>query len=121
MLKKGKMQYFFLFLFFAGLHILVWFSVNWQLVESVVRNDALKLCVMVSLPISLLGFYATKIGYDIYESAWSVRLLAFGTSYLIFPVMTWWWLHESPFNLKTMLCIGLSFIIILVQVLLPNS
>ena len=121
MLKKLDVQYFFLFSLFAGLHILVWFSANWQLVESVTRNDALKICIAVSLPISLLGFYATRIGYDIYESAWSVRLLAFGTSYLIFPIMTWFWLQESPFNLKTMLCIGLSFGIILVQVILPNS
>tara|TARA_Y100000310_G_scaffold321556_1_gene379362 strand:- start:853 stop:1218 length:366 start_codon:yes stop_codon:yes gene_type:complete len=121
MLEKEKMQYFFLFLLFAVLHIFIWFSANWQLVEGVSLSEGLKTCIAVSIPISLLSFYATRVGYNIYESAWSVRLLAFGTSYLIFPAMTWFWLQESPFNFKTMLCIGLSFTIILIQVILPNS
>ena len=121
MLKKRNVQYFFLFFLFTSLHVLVWFGTNWQLVENVDRTSALKICIIVSIPIALLGFHATKIGYSLYESAWSVRLLAFGTSYLIFPLMTWFWLDESPFNLKTMLCIGLSFSIILIQLILPNS
>lgn len=121
MLKKRKVQYFFLFFLFISLHICIWFSANWQLVGGVTHSEGIKICLAVSIPISLLSFYATRIGYDIYESAWSVRLLAFGTSYLIFPAMTWFWLQESPFNFKTMLCIGLSFTIILIQVILPNS
>jgi hypothetical protein len=115
------MQYFFLFLLFTLLHGLIWFSGNWQLVEGVKQSSALKICLLLSVPISLTGFYVTRLGYDLYESAWSVRLIAFGMSYLIFPVMTWMWLHESPFNVKTMLCIILSFAIIVIQVLLPNS
>jgi hypothetical protein len=35
---------------------------------------------------------------------------------IIFPILTWMHLHESPFSIKTMLCLGLACLIIAIQV-----
>ena len=42
-------------------------------------------------------------------------LLVFCMSYLTFPILTWWLLHESMFTTRTLLCIFLSFCIMGVQ------
>ena len=115
------MQYFLIFIVFCVLHTLIWVSTNWQLIETSDQRSSLYICLILSLPVSLLAFYATRISYDALESAWSVRLFGFGMSYLIFPIMTWVFLHESPFSLKTGLCVILSMIIIFIQIFVPNS
>ena len=115
------MKFFFVFLLFILMHSMIWVSSNWQLVDGANKSLALKLCIALAIPISLMAFYGTKYAYDIMESAWSVRLLAFSISYLTFPLLTWVFLNESPFTTKTLACIVLSFMIIGIQVLLRNS
>ncbi len=102
---------------FTVLHIFVWFSANAQLISEGWREKSLILTLALSVPISMLAYYGTRIGYDaVGESAWGVRFLAFGSSYLVFPLLTYFLLGESMFTLKTMLCVILSCIIISVQV-----
>lgn len=95
---------------------LVWFSVNYQFMNSVSNTRALIVCVILAIPTSLTGYYASKAGFAYFESVWSSRLVAFGTSFIVFPALTWFLLRESPFNIKTMSCILLSFIIIAIQI-----
>jgi len=47
---------------------------------------------------------------------WGPRLLGFGLSYLVFPVLTYYYFGESMFAPKTLICIGLSFSIVGIQV-----
>jgi len=115
------MQYFLIFITFIFMHSLVWVSSNWQFTEGANYTNSLILTIVAAIPISLLSFYGTRIGYDTLGSAWAIRLLAFGISYITFPVMTWMLLGESPFNAKTVICISLSFLIIAVQLFLPNN
>jgi len=115
------MQYFLIFSIFILMHGLVWVSSNWQLTEGADYYNSLLLSIAAAIPISLLSFYGTRIGYDTLGSAWSIRLLAFGLSYITFPILTWLLLGESPFNTKTMICILLSLLIIVTQLLLPNN
>ena len=115
------MQYFLIFLIFGVMHCFVWVSTNWQLVEGTNKSHALIASLILAIPISMLAFYGTKVAYATFESAWSIRLLVFGISYLTFPIMTWVFLHETPFTLKTSICIALSVLIILVQLFVPNS
>jgi len=115
------LQLFFLIAIFAIMHTIIWYSTNWQLVKGVDKNSALMFAVVLAIPISLLAFYGTKIAYEAFSSAWSVRLFAFGMSYITFPILTWVMLDESPFNTKTMICISLSFIIIAVQLFWRNT
>ena len=106
---------------FVLMNVLIWFSTNAQLVKGADQNKALLFCIFFAIPISLLAFYGTKVGYGWRGSAWSVRLAAFGISDLVFPFMTYFYLNESPFNLKTMVCIVLSFAIICIQAFWPNN
>ena len=105
---------------FIALHILVWYGSNLQLVLSD-QTKALSYAVILSIPIGLIAFYATKLGHAQYDSLWTVRLLGFGSSYLVFPIMTYLYLNESPFNTKTMLCVILSFMIIGIQLFWKNT
>lgn len=107
-------------LFFA-MNICVWFATNYQFIENVKGSTALKLCLALAIPTSLCAFYASKFGFMAFESVWSIRLLAFGISYLSFPVLTYVILGESPFTAKTMTCIFLSALIVCAQVFWPNS
>jgi uncharacterized membrane protein len=107
-------------LLFMTMHVLVWFSSNAQLVDSM-KDRAMLLCLLLAVPTALVSLYAVKYGYQAFDSLWSVRLLGFGISYLVFPLFTWLLLKESPFNVKTMMCIALSFAIIGVQLWSPKG
>ena len=107
------------FLCFMGVHTLVWFASNSQLISEAWKQRSFWIMIALSVPISLLMYYGTRLGYEaLNDSAWGVRLFGYGTSYLVFPMLTWMLLGESMFTLKTMLCIGLSVLIILVQIYL---
>ena len=114
------MQLLFVFLVFLALHIIIWFSTNLQLMPGFDQKKALIYCIILAIPTSSLAFYATKISYEYFNSAWSARLMGHGTSYLVFPLLTWILLSESPFNTKTVICICLSLTIVLVQIFYPS-
>lgn len=109
------------FLLFILLHTLFWFSSNYQFAEGVDEKRALYICLILSIPTSVLVFYATKHAYNVLETAWSVRLFGFSIGYIVFPALTWFFLHESPFNTKTMISIMLAFTIMGVQLFVPNN
>lgn len=109
-----------LLLFFV-LHAFVWFSTNYQLMNGVENSKALLVCLLLAIPTSLLSFYSTKIAYQILETAWSVRLFAFAVGYFVFPILTWVFLNESPFNTKTITSMVLAFTIVGIQLFFPDS
>lgn len=94
----------------------VWFSTNLQLVSSSSSSRSFFIMLALAVPTSMLAYYGTRFGFAAFnESAWSIRFFAFAISYLVFPVLTWWFLGETIFTLKTMLCVILSLLILLVQ------
>lgn len=97
-------------------HILVWLTTNLQLVESWKDSNKIWWVIIgLAIPTSILAAYATRMLYLSLDSVWSIRFIGFGTSYLVFPVMTWMLLGESMFTLKTLLCIALSIVILMIQ------
>jgi len=100
------------------MHTCIWFSTNLQLMNNPEwKERSLTIAICLAIPISLLAFYSTRHLYDALNgTAWGVRLTAFGMSYVTFPILTWLLLHESMFTPKTMTCILLSLIIVLIQV-----
>jgi hypothetical protein len=114
------MQFLVLVTIFVIFHVTCWYSLNLQLIMNDQRS-ALMWAILLGIPVSLLGFYVTKLGHAYYSSLWSVRLIGFGTSYLVFPAMTYFYLSESPMNPKTLACIALSFAIICIQVFWKNT
>ena len=105
------------FICFVLLQVGAWFSTNLQL-AGYPASKAILVATLLAIPTTLLAYYGTKFGYEALGAAWSVRFFAFAVSYLVFPVLTWWILGESMFTIKTMSCIVLSIIIILIQIYL---
>jgi len=102
---------------FVTLHLMVWFSANLQLVNEYWEQHSIYLTVSLALPITLLAYHGTRLGYTaLGESAWGVRFFAFALSYLVFPFLTYYFLNESMFTFKTMLCVVLSFAILAIQI-----
>jgi len=102
---------------FITMSTLVWFSTNLQFVNDKMSDYSFPIMLGCSVPISLLAYYGSRFTYDAMEqSAWSVRFVAFGCGYLVFPVLTWWILKESMLTPKTLTCIGLSLVIMGIQI-----
>jgi hypothetical protein len=100
-----------------GVHTLVWFSTNLQFVNEKMADKSLEIAIGLGIPISLLAYFGTRYTYQSLEnSAWAVRFVAFGTSYLVFPFLTWWMLKETMFTPKTLTCIILSLTIVAIQI-----
>ena len=96
--------------------ILVWFSTNAQFMSGSIGRHSLLLALIISLPLTLICYYAGRFTYNaLGESAWAVRFIAFGTSWLVFPLLTWWLLKESMFDPKTLICTFLAFVIVAIQ------
>ena len=101
----------------VGVHTLVWFSTNLQFVDSKLAEKSLQISLALGIPISALAYFGSRFTYESLEnSAWAVRFVAFGTSYLVFPFLTWWMLKESMFTPKTLICIMLSVLIVAIQI-----
>ena len=98
-------------------NILIWYQLNSQLVWDWAKGTkSMWIMSLLGVPISLLFWYATKIGYIGFGNLWAVRFMGFATSMLTFPIMTWLYLGEA-ITLKTLVTILLDFIIIILQLL----
>ena len=98
-------------------NILIWYQLNSQLVWDWAKGTkSMWVMALMGIPISLMFWYATKIGYIGFGNLWAVRFMGFATSMLTFPIMTWLYLGET-ITLKTLVTILLAFIIMLLQLL----
>ena len=112
---------FVVFVIFCLMHTFVWYSTNYQLADGADFKRSLIICAIMAMPISLLAFFGTKYSYEIFNSAWSVKLFSFSIGYLVFPILTWLYLNESPFTTKTIVCIFLATLIVCIQLYFPNN
>ena len=98
-------------------NILIWYQLNSQLVWDWAKGTkSMWIMSLLGIPISLLFWYATKIGYIGFGNLWAVRFMGFATSMLTFPIMTWLYLGEA-ITLKTLVTLLLALIIMLLQLL----
>jgi hypothetical protein len=95
--------------------MLIWFQLYSHYIWEWWEGKPLHAALIYGIPASLCFWYGTKMAVDTTEEAWTARLLGFGMSYLTFPVLTWWFLNESMFTTKTMICVLLSFAIVSIQ------
>lgn len=102
-------------LFVAG-HTTGWFAGNSQLVWEYWKDKAILATIVFGVPAGLFFWYGTKYCFIATGGElWSVRFIAAVFSYVTFPIMTWYFLGESIFTAKTMICIFLAMMILLVQ------
>tara|TARA_Y100000996_G_scaffold356158_1_gene296948 strand:- start:111 stop:452 length:342 start_codon:yes stop_codon:yes gene_type:complete len=102
---------------FVLANILVWYQLNSQLVWDWAKGSkSMWTMSLFGIPISLLFWLATKWGYMGFGNLWAVRWLTFGSSMLVFPIMTWLYLGET-ITIKTGVSILLAIIIMLLQLI----
>jgi len=106
------------FVLFVIAQTVAWYQLNSQFVWEYWKDKAILASLIFSIPVSLLFWYGTKNVYDASEALWTCRFLAFSSGMIVFPVLTWIHLHESPFSLKTMLCLVLACVIVAIQVVM---
>ena len=97
--------------------ILVWYQLNSQLVWEWAKGyKSMWIMSLLGIPISLLFWLCTKWGYMGFGNLWAVRWLAFGSSMLVFPIMTYFYLGEV-ITFKTLISIILALIIMILQLI----
>ena len=98
-------------------NVLVWYQLYSQLVWDCAKGyKSMWIMSLLGVPISLLFWLCTKWGYLGFGNLWAVRWLAFGSSMLIFPIMTYFYLGET-ITFKTLISIILALIIMILQLL----
>lgn len=71
---------------------------------------------LFGVPIAYLFIKGTSYIYDYYGEIWPSRILGFSIGTMVFSILTYLLMKEG-INLKTGICLGLSVMIILIQVL----
>jgi hypothetical protein len=70
---------------------------------------------LMGVPISFLYIMSVKYLVDHFEGElWPSRLLGFSIGAIVFSYMAHSWFQE-PFTLKTLICLGLAFAIMMIQ------
>ena len=96
-------------------NIIIWYQLNSQLVWEWARGyKSMWIMSLLGIPISLLLWYCTKIGYVGFGNLWAVRFMGFATSMMVFPIMTYFYLGE-PMTLKVWITLGLAIVIMIIQ------
>jgi len=102
---------------FVVLHAFVWMTTNSQFMEEKWASKSFWIAAALAFPTTMIAYYTSRLAYDALNgSVWAIRFIGYGTSYLVFPLLTWLILKESMFTPKTMTCIGLSLVIIIIQI-----
>ena len=98
-------------------NILIWYQLNSQLVWDWAKGTkSMWLMSLMGIPISLMFWYATKIGYLGFGNLWAVRFMGFATSMMTFPIMTYLYLGE-PMSLKIIVTLILAVVIMIIQII----
>ena len=98
-------------------NIIIWYQLNSQLVWDWAKGGkSMWLMALMGIPISLMFWWATKIGYEGFGNLWAVRFMGFATSMMTFPIMTYLYLGE-PMTIKVIVTLGLALVIMLIQLI----
>jgi hypothetical protein len=97
--------------------VLVWFQINGQFKWTWLSEHKLATSVIFAIPISVLFVYSAPMMYsELAGKVWTVKLISFGTGMISFFFLSLFLLNEH-LDLKNLISLALSVIIILIQVL----
>ena len=102
-------------LFIVG-QIFGWYQLNLQKMYDWWSDKPLLSAILVGVPTSVLFWYGWKHISEATNSVWTARFIGSSAGFVVFPILTWFVLGESMFTAKTMICLGLSILIILIQI-----
>ena len=92
-----------------------WFQLNAQFVWDWWKDKPILSATLFSIPTGICFWYGIKLCYEEWGEVWGPRFLIFTMSSLTFPLLTWFFLHESRVTVKARVWGVLSFMIVAVQ------
>jgi len=96
--------------------VITFLQLQGQIKYSILKNNTW-FVVLLGLPISYLFMLSVKHFVAAYDGQiWPSRLIGFGIGVVVFSLMSHW-LFKEPFTLKTLVCLGLGSLIVLIQIL----
>ena len=103
------------FIFGLIAQIFTFFQLQGQIKYEWFRNHPIIIAFM-GVPISLLFMYSVRNFVAAYDGQiWPSRLIGFGIGVIVFTIMSHY-LFKEPISLKTLTCLGLGVLIILIQI-----
>lgn len=96
--------------------VLGWYQLNLQKFSEWWSDKPLTSAILIGVPTSVAFWYAWQMVSEATDSVWSARFIGSCTGFVVFPILTWYVLGESMFTTKTMICLFLSLLIILIQI-----
>lgn len=103
------------FIFGLIAQVLTFFQLQGQIKYEWFKNHPIVMAFM-GVPISLLFMYSVRNFVDAYDGQiWPSRLIGFGIGVIVFTVMSHY-LFKEPISPKTLTCLGLGTLIILIQI-----
>lgn len=73
--------------------------------------------LLSSIPLTWLNYHSVQNLVTAYNGEmWPSRLIGFGIGVIVFAIMSHY-MFKEPITLKTLTCLGLAFIIILIQLI----
>ena len=104
-------------LLFTITNVVIWYQLNSQLVWDWAKGGkGLLFTAALAIPISLALWWCTKWGYQGFGNLWAVRFMAFASSMITFPIMTYLLLGE-PMTIKVIATVILAIVIMIIQVI----
>jgi len=96
--------------------VITFLQLQGQLKYTILKNNTW-FVVLLGLPISYLFMISVKHFVAAYDGQiWPSRLIGFGIGVVVFSLMSNW-LFKEPLTLKTIICLGLGSLIVLIQIL----
>ena len=115
--------FFSLNMLYAGLLFILgnsigWYASNMQFVSEFWKDKPILAVLSFGVPSMVCFWFGTKFAMQAVPELWSIRFIGAALSYLTFPLMTWYYMNESMFTLKTLICFLLAMSIMVVQITL---
>jgi hypothetical protein len=111
-----SLNMFYACLLFVFGNVFGWYASNLQFVNDYWQDKPALAVFAFGLPSMFSFWFGTKFAMMAVPELWTVRFVGAALSYLAFPMMTWYYLGESMFTIKTMICVALAFSIMMVQI-----
>lgn len=96
--------------------VITFLQLQGQLKYDILKNNTW-FVVLLGLPISYLFMISVRHFVDAYDGQiWPSRLIGFGIGVVVFTLMSHW-LFKEPLTPKTLVCLGLGTLIVLIQII----
>jgi multidrug transporter EmrE-like cation transporter len=96
--------------------VITFLQLQGQMKYDVLKNNTW-FVVLLGLPISYLFMISVRHFVSAYDGQiWPSRLIGFGIGVVVFTLISHW-LFKEPLTPKTLICLGLGSLIVLIQIL----